>query len=79
MLDRFDILRGIDRELADTARFIDFHVTHSERQGDLWSVYVDLDRSRRGGLEESLEGSTAFATSVAGPEESNAGSSRRAR
>lgn len=60
MLDRFDILRGIDRELADTARFIDFHVTRSERQGDAWSVFVDLDRSRRGGLDESLEGSAAW-------------------
>jgi len=60
LVDRFDILRGIDRELADTARFIDFHVTHSERQGELWSVYVDLARSRRGGLDESLEGSAAW-------------------
>lgn len=59
-LDRHEIRRGIEAELAESARFLDFVVRDVSRTGNVWTVEVDLNASRRGGLDESLEGSAAW-------------------
>ena len=58
--DRYEIRRGIELELAESARFLDYHVRAVSREGTVWTIEVDLNLSTRGGLDESLEGSAAW-------------------
>jgi len=41
-LDRHEIRRGIEAELAESARFLDFVVRDASRTGNVWTVEVDL-------------------------------------
>lgn len=59
-IDHHEIRRGIELELAKSARFLDYYVRDVSRSGDVWTVEVDLNLSTRGGLDESLEGSAAW-------------------
>ena len=58
--DRYEIRRGIELELAESAKFLDYHVRAVSREGTVWTIEVDLNLSTRGGLDESLEGSAAW-------------------
>jgi hypothetical protein len=55
-----DILNGIEAELADTPEYYDFRVARTEREGEVWKVYVNLTDEKSKGLDESLEGATAW-------------------
>lgn len=55
-----EILRALELELATGAQHIDFRVTRTEREGEIWIVYVDTQHNQRRGLDESLEGSAAW-------------------
>lgn len=68
-IDTHEIQRGIERELAESAKFLDFHVRDRSLTGSIWTIEVDLNLSRKGGLDESLEGSAAW---WAGPPKGNA-------
>jgi hypothetical protein len=58
--DRDDILDGIEAELRDTPKYFEFVVNRSEKEDDIWKVYVDLTNEHSSGLDESLEGSAAW-------------------
>ena len=55
-----EILSAIEAELEATAQYVDFKVLRAEKEGDIWKVYVDLTDESASGLDESLEGSTAW-------------------
>lgn len=60
MLNRHDIRRGIELELDSSTEFLDYVIRRVSLEGNVWAVEVDLNRSTRGGLDESLEGSAAW-------------------
>ena len=57
---RSDILTGIEAELNDTPSYFDYDVSRTEREADVWKIYVALSDQTSKGLDESLEGATAW-------------------
>lgn len=57
---RGEILSAIRDELSRSSRYIDFTVDQRWRDGNLWSIFVDLSVDNAKGLDESYEGSVAW-------------------
>ena len=55
-----EILKAIRDELSQSSHYIDFTVDYSRREGDVWTVFVDLSRENAKGLDESFEGAVAW-------------------
>lgn len=55
-----DVLDAIESELRDTPEYFDFFVTKTEKEQELWKVFVDLNNINSSGLDESLEGAAAW-------------------
>jgi DNA replication ATP-dependent helicase Dna2 len=59
-VSREEIHNAVLMELEKTAHHIDFIVESRKRIGALWSLTVEPTSSSQGGLDESLEGATAW-------------------
>lgn len=57
---RNEILNAISDELSRSSRYVDFHVDYRAKEGDVWTVFVDLSFENAKGLDESYEGATAW-------------------
>ena len=55
-----EIIRGIDSELSESSKYLDFVVRKSNREGDIWKVFVDIPLAQKRGLDESYEGAIAW-------------------
>ena len=55
-----DILAAISLEKAATPTHYDFNVVSTEREGPVWKVFVELNRSTGTSLDEGLEGARAW-------------------
>ncbi len=57
-----EILTGIEDELASTDAYIIYEVAERKRDGELWTLTLDLSKSTKGAqaLDESLEGAAAW-------------------
>lgn len=58
--ERHEILDAIQAELDSSSEYYEFVVSRREREGNVWKVFVDSEQSRRGGLDESLEGASTW-------------------
>ncbi len=59
-MTRYEIIRGIDSELSESSKYLDFVVRKSIREQDIWKIFVDMPLGRQRGLDESYEGAIAW-------------------
>lgn len=63
------VCSAIEIELGQTSQHHEFVITGRKSEGDLWTLFVDLDRRAKTGLDERFEASSAW---WAGPPEGSA-------
>ena len=56
---RGDILTAIGKELDQSSSAVHLRITRQQRQGDVWTVFVDAENSKHG-LDETMEDSVAW-------------------
>lgn len=57
---RSHVLNGISAELARAVKYVDFRVTGRRQEGPFWLLSVEVPATARMGLDESLEGASAW-------------------